>query len=475
MKKWQGVDLTFIPEYFTKKAIAVFVIVLLLCMVLFVQRALPVQWILFGFMEVGLFFFYSNWFSKRWVTLPPKVFAVRLFWTSTLIRIVWVVCSYVYFTIATGRPFEFDTGDAMGYHGEGVWLSGLISHGMFDVYLAYIGTNYSDMGYPLYLGVIYYVLGDGILLIRIFKAFLGAGTCFFVYKLARNNFGESTGRIAGVLAMLLPNLIYYCGLHVKEVEMVFLSTACIYVGDIVLRSQRMIFKNIVLLMALGASLFLFRTVLAVTVVVSFAFAILIISKKISGTNKKIALILLMGLVGFVISSGSLSESIGEYIEASDQNLTSQMDNFSTREGGNALAKYGSKGIFLPLMLVAPLPTLLDTGQTNAMMISGAIFTRNVYSFFVFIALIFLMRNRLWRQHTLILLVLFLYLFILASSGFALSERFHMPIVPLLIVLTALGISKMNIANRKYFIPYLMLVAIIIIGWNWFKMAGRGMV
>lgn len=468
------VELAYIPKYFTQKGILAFCIVIVTCLMLFINQTLPLEWILFGVGEVLLFFVFSNRFTKRWASLSPAAYLKNLLWISIGIRLVWVLFSYVYFTLMTGQPFEFETGDAIGYHGEAIWLSGLLEDGKFDIYKTYIGSNYSDMGYPFYLGLLYYVLGDGILFPRLIKALLGAFTCVLVYKLGRNNFGESTGRMAGIFTMLLPNMIYYCGLHVKETEMVFVTVAFVYAADTLLRSKYFDFKILLLTALLGAALFFFRTVLAVSALGSLGVAVLFVSRRISNLNKKIVLSICMIMAGTLIFLGPFNEIIMGYIRTGDQNLASQMDNFASREGGNALAKYGSRGIFLPFMLITPFPTLVNTNQPNAMMLSGAVFTRNVYAFFVFMGLVVLVRKQLWRQHVLLLSVLFSYLFILASSGFALSERFHMPIVPFLLILAAFGVSQMNVKNKKYFVPYLFLISVVIIGWNWFKMTGRGL-
>jgi hypothetical protein len=465
-------DLIYIPKYFTLRGIFTFGFVMLACLLLFIHQALPPQWILFGIVEVLFFFVFSTRLTKKWALLSPELYLKKLFRISLGIRIVWVLFSYFYFTLMTGQPFEYETGDAKGYHVEAIWLSGLLNDGKFTVYMDYIGTEYSDMGYPFYLGLLYYVLGEEVLIPRLIKAVLGAFTCVLVYKLGRSNFGESTGRIAGILAMLLPNLIYYCGLHVKETEMVFLTVSFIYIADKILRSTHLSFKAMILAFLLGGSLFFFRTVLAVSILASLGITVLMVSRLVSTRSKKVALSILMILLAALIWSGPFNETITGYLLASDQNITSQMDNFASREGGNLLAKYGSRSLFLPFMLIAPFPTLVDTNQPNAMMLSGAMFTRNIYAFFVFMALVMLIRQQLWRQHVLLLSALFSYLFILASSGFALSERFHMPVVPFLLILAAFGISRTNPENKKYFIPYLLIVSGIIIGWNWFKMAGR---
>lgn len=165
-----------------------------------------------------------------------------------------------------------------------------------------------------------------------------------------------------------------------------------------------------------------------------------------------------------------------YIDERTTNQQLRMDHFATRKGANKLAKYGSTAIFLPIMIVAPFPTLVEIiDQKNTMMINGAMFDHNVYAFFVIIALVVLYKRKLVKSSILILVMAGSYMTILAMSGFALSERFHMPLVPFYLILAGYGVSVMEKRHIKFYVPYLMIIAIIIIGWNWFKLAGRGMV
>ena len=466
--------LNYLPKYFYQKAFTSCVMVLVAVSLIFFHRILPLRWILSDLLAIILFFYLSFRFTKHWRYLSVSAYTSKLLRTSLVIRIIWVLFSYVFFQIETGKPFEYQTADAYGYYQEAAWLSGLLTDHKWDVYLAYIGKNYGDMGYPTYLGLIYYLIGDSILIPRIIKAILGAYTCLFIYKLTRNNFGESTGRIAGIMAMLVPNLIYYCGLHVKETEMVFLTVGFVYYADTLIRSGRLTLRHLLLLSLFWASLFFFRTVLAGCLVGSFALATVLTSSRVTTLLNRTVLYILVAIGVLLIANSPVMDNINENLKSSDKNLQSQMRNFSTRaDGSNRLASYGSKSIFLPLMLIAPFPTLVYiSDQPAAMMMGGAFFTRNVYAFFVLVALIMLYKRRQLREHVLVISVIFSYIFVLASSGFALSERFHLPLIPFLMVMAAHGISQMNQKNTRYFIPYLVVISAIIIGWNWFKLAGR---
>jgi hypothetical protein len=468
--------LTYTPRFFTQKSIAAFFIIFLLCSVLFFSRLLPILWMLFGFLEVFCFFYFLNKLTRKWGNVSDKVFKKKVFWTSFWIRFAWVLFSFFFYTGMSGDPFEFEAGDSKGYHGEALWLLGLIKDNKWHQYVTYIGKNYSDMGYPLYLGLIYYVVGDSVLIPRLIKVVLGSYICLFTYEIARRNFGEATGRMAGIMAMLVPNLIYYCGLHLKETEMVFLVITFIYVADNVIRSRRLKLVDLALLGLLATSLFFFRTVLAACLLGSLVMAALLTSQRVSKLSRRIGLIFMLIAGVFFLATTPLADNINEYMQKSEYNISRQMQNFAVyrAEGQtNKLATYGSRSVFLPLMLMAPFPTLVNIAdQQNAMMMAGAYFTRNVYAFFVFVALIALFRRKKLREHVLLLAFMASYIFVLASSGFALSERFHLPLVPFLLIFAAYGVSRMNQQNKKYYMPYLLFIGLVIIGWNWFKIAGR---
>ncbi|GAB3961704.1 hypothetical protein GCM10028805_61200 [Spirosoma harenae] len=466
-------DRIFLPKYYTTKAIVYFGIIITICLVIFINRPLKIQWVAFDIFEVVSFFMAIQLVSKSWLNFKTKLYETKLFWTAFFIRLLWILFSYFYYEALTGRPFEFEAADSYGYHSEGVWLAQLLQEEKFSTYMDYVGKNYADMGYPFYLGNIYYLAGDHIIIPRIIKALLGAATCFMTYKIALNNFDEATGRMAGIIAMIMPNLIYYSGLHVKETEMVFIGVAFIYSSDKLIRARKIQFNDIALVFIAGGLLFFFRTVLAGCLIGSLAVAAIFTTSRVSKMYKRIIIIFLVIAGGFMIVGTPIADDINEHIEASDKNQVSQLRSYSTRtDGNNKLAHYGSKSIFFPLMLMAPFPTLIDIDQPNAMMLGGAFFTRNVYAFFVMIALYALYKQKRFKYHILLLAAIFSYIFVLASSGFALSERFHLPLLPFLAVLAAYGISQMNKKNKKYYVPYLILVSVIVIGWNLFKVAGR---
>ena len=149
---------------------------------------------------------------------------------------------------------------------------------------------------------------------------------------------------------------------------------------------------------------------------------------------------------------------------------------STKERGNKFASYGSAIVFAPAILVAPFPTLVNIGhQQTIMLLSGGYYVKNILAFFSILSVIYFIRKKLLRKHILILSFLLAYLAILAQSAFALSERFHLPAMPFVLILAAYGISKLGKKGHRFFVPYIIILVLIIVAWNTFKLAGRGLV
>ena len=111
------------------------------------------------------------------------------------------------------------------------------------------------------------------------------------------------------------------------------------------------------------------------------------------------------------------------------------------------------------------------GQDPLWLFIGANFIRNIYAFFAIAGILYLLRNG-YKKAYIIILFAVCYLGILANSGFAISERFHMPAVPFLLLLAATGISHRKKTMPPGFIPYLILIGILVLGWNFVKLAGR---
>lgn len=459
------------------------------CNVLFASHMLHWQWWFFGAIEVFGFFYFANRLSKGWFYLKPLHFTQKLFWTAFFLRVIWVVISYALHQNWTGTAFSIDAADELFYNEVAQYAAGMIRNGDWNIYSNIQefsgGTQFSDMGYLIYLTLVYWIFGGNIMVARLIKAIFGAWTVVLMCKLASRNFGEQVGRMTAIMCMLMPNLIYYCSFQLKEVEMVFLCILFAERADFLLRKGKLAFVPTAMLMLIPAVMFTIRTALAAVMVMAFFCALLLSSERIVSWGRR-ALLLTLALLfaGVVLTT---STSIGQDIQQMWQTRGStQQANMEWRAertdmaGGlnNRFAKYAGAAVFAPMIFTIPFPTMNEVpGQENQKMIHGGNFVKNMLSFFTISALVILLISGDWRKYVLPLAILCGYLVVLVFSSFAQSERFHLPIVPFSLMFAAYGISKMNEVwwIKKYYTYWCALMFVAAIAWNWFKLAGRGMI
>ena len=463
--------ISYFPAPVSKKGIFLYVISLILVSIIFLKYAIGTTWIVMGFLEILVFFLMSNQLSFTWQRLSAKDFARNLFIVALLLRVVWVVFSYFFYISQKGNPFEFDGGDSYGYHYEAEWLAGEPWSLVWNYYLGE-GKGVSDMGYPFYLILLYRMIGPNIIVARLLKAIYGSITCILLYKLAARSVNEQVGRMAGIFAMLMPNLIIYCGLHLKETEMLFLIVAFLERTDYVLRERMITWGKVILPLLLAGSLFFFRTVLGVLAFFSVATALLFSPNRTIRLARKLVMTVWVVLAIAVLAGGTIRTEIEGYWEDRGENQTIRREVQTKR--GNQWAKYATGTVMAPMMFVIPFSTMVDTEQNNQLVLHAGNYVRNYMGVFVLIFLftvLFVKKN--WRELSFIGSFLVGYFGVVSMSGFANSERFLLPGLPCLIILWAYGISELNAKNYKFVNYWSVIVVLMEVGWAYFKIGSRG--
>lgn len=475
--------LAYIPSKLTIPCIVIYLCMLVLCAFLYTQYSLNWYWWVIGLVEVVGFFYFSNYLTKEWINYPPKSFEKNLFWWAWLLRIGYMLFLYWFFDLMTGQPFMFSAKDALGYHEEAMWMAETIRESNFQVYLDYKfapGKGVSDAGYPMYLGFVYLLFGDSIVIARLLKCLWSALSCVLLYRLAKRNFGEHVGRIAAIMMMLWPNFLVYSGMHLKETEMVFMSLLFLERADTLLRYRNFSFKNIAIVLVLMTSLFTFRTVLGLCGVMAVTLTLLLSSKRFMSWSKRIVFLVLFAIVALYFAGGRIFSEIEFYWERKDDNQTLRWTEIVQTQ---SLAKYATASVMAPMIFTFPFPTMVETEeQETSRLLHGGLVVKNIMSYFCIITLLLLIASRApnddtWRNHVLIGAFLIGYLVILIFSAFIHSERFHLPALPLEIIFIAYGISIIRQLPwiRKYFPFWCLLMLVACIAWNWFKLSGRGLI
>lgn len=465
--------ISYFPKRIASKGVALYLVSLALVSILFIRFAIPWFFMVMGFVEASAFFLLANKYTKVWQTLySQKLFERKLFFGALLIRVIWVVFSYYFFLQQTGTPFEYDSADALGYHEEAKWLATMDWRVVMN-YLFYSRDGYSDSGYSLYLTLIYKIIGPNIIVARFLKALLGAYLCVLVYRLSYRNVGDKIGRMAAVFCAFMPNLYIYCGLHLKETEMLFLTIAFLERADYVLRSAKVRFWDVVIPLLLCMSLFLFRTALGAVAALSFITALLFSSSQVTTKARKLRVAIWVILAVAVLGGSTIANEVESLIQNREANQ--EMRRYEQTVRGNLWAKYATGTVMAPMVFVLPFTTMVDTGQYGQLVMHGGNFVRNFMGVFVLIGLfsaIFTKKN--WRNLSLIGSFTAGYLFVVSLSGFANSERFLLPGLPGLLIIAAYGISELTSKSFKWVKVWYAVVVLMQIGWAYFKIGSRGM-
>lgn len=463
--------ITYFPQKIASNGLLFYLISLIVVSIAFTNYAMDVVWMVLGLIEVAMFFMLSHSLSRQWNVLQVRQFKMNVFWTAFGLRVVWVLFSYFFYQSQTGIPFEFDAADSLGYHEDAEWLAAEPWR-MAWHYLFASRTVVSDSGYVLYLTTIYKLFGTNIIVARLLKAVYGAVTCMLLYRLSARSMGEKVGRMVGIFAMLMPNLIVYCGLHLKETEMLFLLVAFLERADYLMRSKKYNVINIALPIVLAISLFLFRTVLGAVALLSFITALMFAPNQVMKKGRKVMVAMWVILALVVMAGGTIMNEVEQVWNDRGSNQDNKRLEQTMR--GNQWAKYATGGVMAPMMFVLPFSTMVDTGQQNQMMIHGGNYVKNFMGVFVLIALfdaLFVKKN--WRNFALIGSFAIGYLGVIAMSGFANSERFLLPAVPCMLIFWAYGVSVLNAKSFRFVKIWFYVVPVMEIGWAFFKIGSRG--
>lgn len=463
----------FFPKPISLRGIIVYIISLLVVSFAFIHYAMDFIWIAFGIIGVLLFFLLSNQFSVQWQRSSSKSFVQKLFITALLLRIAWVIFSYFFYQYETGVPFEFDSADAIGYHSAAELMSELPWEVSLDYLFHVQRGGASDSGYVIYLIFLYKIFGPNIIIARLLKAVYGAYTCVLLYKLASRSMGEYVGRISGIFAALMPNLIIYCGMHLKETEMIFLMVAFLERADFVLRVKNYSWWQFIPPLLLASSLFLFRTVLGVIALFAFGTALVFSPNRVVKKSRKLATAAWVLVAVMVLAGGTIRTEVESVWEGKGSNQDIKRLEQTLR--GNQWAQYATATVMAPMEFVMPFSTMVNTDQQNQMVLHGGNYVRNYMGVFILISLfvvLFVKKN--WREFSLVGSFAIGYLGVISLSGFANSERFLLPGLPCLIIFWAYGVSLLNKKNYKFVKLWSIVVVLMEVGWAYFKIGSRGL-
>lgn len=474
-----------VPNWIVGKSVVFFFVAFAACILVY-GYPMDVRDVLITSISVVLFFYGSHTLSKSWAMRKHRSFVKRTFVAGLLVRLLWVFyCYFIFNPEYHGNNFG-DTADTEWYmefaHDIAQWLVGDSKYPLSRI-MKINGSAIDDAGYPMWLAIGYVFWGEwnDVLFPMIIKCIVGAYCAVSIYDVANRHYGEGVARMAALFVALNPNMIYWCGTMMKETEMVFLCCLSVEQIDKALTSQKQLsFRSLLPGLLAASALFFFRAALAVIIFLAIGAHIIMVSHRVMSIGKKIMAGIMVALVLFLGVGDNLrsqAESMVDRVQSDSQKTN--MEWRSRREGGNQFAKYAGAAVFAPLIFTIPFPTFNVALEEHILQrqLSGGSYIKNVFSFFVIWVMIVMLITGEWRRHVFIIAYTGGYLASLVLSEFAQSGRFHMPVWPMLMLFAAYGIqiAKSNSKLKRWYTLVLVLEVFVCLAWNWFKLAGRGMV
>jgi hypothetical protein len=456
--------------------IGLYLLALIVISVAFHSHALQLKWMLWGIGEVLFFFLLTAIFYPRWKNDNTKRFKWKIFFVAFVIRGLYAFLIAYYFYYETGKAFEYGAGDSIWYHSTAAYLSRCVRHGHISYIFKYLNAytmGWSDQGYPLWLTLIYTIFGRSLLTPRLFKSLMSAYLCVVIYNLGTRTFGERTGRLAAVMMVFTPILIQICGMHIKEMEMIFLSILALERMDYLIRSKKYTVWNILCPILVTGLTFGFRTIIGMCLFFAFLVFVVLSSTDLVGKKGKIITLTATVVVFFAFLFSPIGREMKIINRLKFTDLNYQSEKYA--ELGMKHGELAQSWILAPGAFVLPLAPMVEEAPDNNKMIHGSTYVTNFVAFFAMLAIVIAFRQKKWRDFSLIGAYELSYLVIIMFSFAANSERYHEPAVPLIMLTAAYAMTHLRRKDLKLFYVYCGVLFVALLVWNWLKLSARGLV
>ena len=474
------------PNWLVNSSMAFFFVSMFVCWGVF-GYVPAFDLILVSCISVVLFFYGGSMMSNGVSRVKEKRFIREIYIWGLVLRLLWFLYVWFFFNLDHYGAQYGEMADVDWYIPFGKelaqWLKGDSEFTLAQI-IDHNGAAIDDAGYPMWLAVGYTIWGEwsDAFIPMLIKCVVGAYCSVCVYRISKRHFSPVVARMAAIFVCLNPNMIYWCGNMFKESELVFLTCLALDNFDRVLMSgKKYTFRSLLPGMLAAIALMFFRSVLSIMIFLAVFAHIVMASRRVMSTGKKILAGVFIAVVLAVSMGDRIRTQSRELVETiqSDKQQVNMEWRSRRKDGGNTFAKYAGAAVFAPLIFTIPFPTFNMAAQEQLlqMQLSGGSYIKNIFSFFVILVMILMLISGEWRRHVFIIAYTIGYLLALVMSNFAQSGRFHMPVIPMLMIFAAYGIqiAKNNSRVRKWFPVVLVIEVFVCLAWNWFKLKGRGMI
>jgi hypothetical protein len=286
-------------------------------------------------------------------------------------------------------------------------------------------------------------------------------------------FEQPVARLSAILFMLFPIAWFFSVVIMKETTMVFLIVESIYLTIKLQKSYKTstLFKLLFFIIVL----FFFRSAISILLIMGAAFSMLMqVRKKRLVVNILVTVFLLGGYLYFLQSTGKAEKYYKQYTET-DEFVEQRL---ITGSKVNPYTSVVNAPLYFSISFFAPFPSYVAVPVSFGREIPHDEYYYHVAGCMIWVILAFFSIVGLYhairfRRQELAPVWIFIlgYQFVLLRSILFTSVRFTYPIKPFLFMMAAYGVYKLK--SKKWFTLYLVAAFIMIIGWNYVRMKGRG--
>ena len=465
-----------LQRHFNIIGISIYCAALIVVSFVFRNYALNPVWMVWGIGTVLFFFAMTYLCHKRWRKDNSKTFIKKAFWVALGIRVVYVVGILYYYYVQTGLTMEFQAADSKAYHETATYLAQLAREGYFKALfeqLEYKTMGFSDQGYLLYLTSLYSVFGNNTIIPRLLKALMSAYMCVAIYRLTARNTDEKTAKLAAIIAVFLPQFIHYNGTYLKETEMIFLATLALERFDFLLRNRKHFVINLLLTMLLTILSFGFRTVVGMILIGSIIVDILFTNQQLVSRKTKWMILGGIGILFIILVLSPIGKEMLIMLKVNVKESNYLVVKYN--QLGLKYADYANYKTMAPGVFVLPLTNLVEVANDNQKLMNGTYFIKNYLAFFAMWCILVAIREKKWKNFSLIGSYTLAYLLIIAFSFAVNSERYHLPAMPGIVIMSAFAMTHFRKRDFKFYYVYTALLLLAIVAWNYLKISGRGLI
>ena len=462
---------------------------------------ISLNWALFESLSVDFIFLYGNfivvlfslslmyYFQSNLFHLKERFFIKRIFWYSLGIRIFAVLLYYILFFWITGTEFNVEATDELWYDETAKVIAESIWNGTFSCRncIDQINAAFDDSGYIFFLTLIYAVFNKSVIVVRLIQALIGSATVVLIYRIGKNLFGEEAGKQAAILSAVFQPLILYVSIHLKETLMVYFVLLFIYhsIKIVTMKHSKL---SIVLLVFSLIAILSFRTVLGFICFVSFIVYLSIqnnyslIRRLIFLSVFVIASIILLNYLGTLEEVVSKSKRYAGIKVEKDIKIGGRSKELYESKG-QSFAKYAGVGFLATQGISTPYPSMVKTNiskynQTLQWYFAGGLLVWSYISFYAYVGLYYSIKKH-FKLRSILIFNVAIYTAALISSVYIMSIRFNIIKLSLLIPFIGYGIVISNKQKKHFFryafFTYAFIMSIMVLLWNYVKLAGRGLI